>query len=33
MIVQGKVFGRATAREMQDVKPKLLPYVLESFAG
>ena len=32
IIVQGKVFGRATAREMQDLKPKLLPYVLESFA-
>ena len=32
VIVQGKVFGRATAREMQDLKPKLLPYVLESFA-
>ncbi len=24
IIVQGKVFGRATAREMHDVKPKLL---------
>jgi adenosylcobyric acid synthase len=32
VIVQGKVFGRATAHEMQDLKPKLLPYVLESFA-
>jgi adenosylcobyric acid synthase len=32
VIVQGKVFGRATAREMQDLKPRLLPYVLESFA-
>jgi adenosylcobyric acid synthase len=32
VVVQGKVFGRATAREMQDLKPKLLPYVLESFA-
>jgi len=31
VIVQGKVFGKATAREMQDLKPKLLPYVLESF--
>ena len=31
VIVQGKVFGTATAREMQDLKPKLLPYVLESF--
>jgi adenosylcobyric acid synthase len=33
IIVQGKVYGRATAREMQDVKPELLPYVLESFAA
>ena len=32
IIVQGKVFGRATAREMQELKPKLMPYVLESFA-
>jgi adenosylcobyric acid synthase len=32
IIVHGKVFGRATAREMQDLKPRLLPYVLESFA-
>jgi adenosylcobyric acid synthase len=32
VIVQGKVFGRATAREMQELKPKLLPYVLQSFA-
>jgi adenosylcobyric acid synthase len=31
VIVQGKVFGRATARQMQDLKPKLLPAVLESF--
>ncbi len=31
VIVQGKMFGTATAREMQDLKPKLLPYVLESF--
>src|SRR5512147_3221206 len=31
VIVQGKVLGKATAREMQDLKPKLLPYVLESF--
>src|SRR5262245_57578841 len=31
VIVQGKVFGKATAREMQDLKPKLLPYALESF--
>src|SRR4029078_849523 len=25
------MFGTATAREMQDLKPKLMPYVLESF--
>ena len=25
------MFGRATAREYQKLKPKLLPYVLESF--
>ena len=31
VIVQGKIFGSATAREMQDLKPRLLPYVLESF--
>ncbi|MGZ5916108.1 MAG: cobyric acid synthase [Methyloceanibacter sp.] len=31
VIVQGKVFGKATAREMQELKLKLLPYVLESF--
>jgi adenosylcobyric acid synthase len=31
VIVQGKVFGKVTARKMQDLKPKLLPYVLESF--
>jgi adenosylcobyric acid synthase len=30
--VQGKVLGRATAREMQGLKPKLMPYVLQSFA-
>ena len=30
IVVQGKVFGNATAREMQTLKPKLLPYVLES---
>jgi adenosylcobyric acid synthase len=33
VIVQGKMYGRATAREMQDLKPKLLPFVLESFAS
>ena len=31
MIVQGKVFGTANARAFQDIKPKLLPAVLESF--
>jgi len=31
IIVQGKVFGRATAREFQAIKPTLLPFVLESF--
>src|SRR5215467_15708023 len=30
VVVQGKVYGRATAREMQDLKPRLLPAVLES---
>jgi adenosylcobyric acid synthase len=32
IIVQGSVFGTANAREMQGLKPKLLPYVLASFA-
>lgn len=31
IVVQGKVYRRATAREMQDLKPKLMPYVLQSF--
>ena len=31
IVVQGKMFDRATAREYQKLKPKLLPYVLESF--
>ena len=31
VIIQGKIFGSATAREMQDLKSRLLPYVLESF--
>jgi adenosylcobyric acid synthase len=31
VIVQGTVFGQASAREMQSLKPKLLPFVLESF--
>jgi adenosylcobyric acid synthase len=33
VIVQGKVYGRANAREMQGLKPTLLPFVLESFAA
>src|SRR4029078_3638702 len=32
VIRHGKAVERATAREMQELKPKLLPYVLESFA-
>jgi adenosylcobyric acid synthase len=32
VILQGKVHGQARAREMQELKLKLLPYVLESFA-
>jgi len=32
VIVHGRLFGPASAREMQDLKPKLLPRVLESFA-
>ncbi|MGB6923464.1 MAG: cobyric acid synthase, partial [Methyloceanibacter sp.] len=31
IIVQGKVFGQANARAFQEIKPKLLPAVLESF--
>jgi adenosylcobyric acid synthase len=31
IVVQGKVLGQATAREMQALKPKLLPHVLDSF--
>jgi len=31
IVVQGKVFGKASAREMQALKPKLMPFVLESF--
>ena len=31
IVVQGKMFDRATAKEYQKLKPKLLPYVLESF--
>jgi adenosylcobyric acid synthase len=32
VVVQGKVYGKANAREMQELKPKLMPFVLESFA-
>ncbi len=32
IIVHGKVFGQARAREYQSIKPTLLPHVLESFA-
>jgi len=31
IVVQGKIWGRAKARELQELKPKLLPAVLESF--
>ena len=31
IIVQGRVWGQARAREFQALKPQLLPYVLESF--
>jgi adenosylcobyric acid synthase len=32
VIVQGKVFGRASAADYQRIKPELLPFVLDSFA-
>jgi adenosylcobyric acid synthase len=32
IVVQGKVFGTARAREYQARKPELMPYVLDSFA-
>jgi adenosylcobyric acid synthase len=32
IVVQGKVFGTAQAREYQARKPELMPYVLDSFA-
>ncbi|MCB2080766.1 MAG: AAA family ATPase, partial [Novosphingobium sp.] len=32
IIVQGRVFGAAKAAQYQDVKPRLLPQVLESFS-
>jgi len=31
IVVQGRIWGRAKARELQAVKPQLLPAVLESF--
>lgn len=31
IVVQGKVFGNAKARDYYDLKPKLLPRILESF--
>ncbi len=32
VVVQGKVYGRATAAEFQKAKPELMPFVLDSFA-
>lgn len=32
VVVQGQVFGTAKARDYQDLKPRLLPVVLQSFA-
>jgi len=32
IVVQGRVFGTARAREYQARKPELMPYVLDSFA-
>ncbi|MFC3134143.1 cobyric acid synthase, partial [Microbaculum marinum] len=32
IVVRGKVFGAARAREFQSLKPSLLPHVLDSFA-
>lgn len=32
VIVQGRVFGTARARDYQAMKPQLMPYVMESFA-
>jgi len=31
IIVQGRIYGTAKARDFQDIKPKLMPFVLESF--
>ena len=33
IVVQGKVFGAASARDFQEIKPTLLPLVLKSFEG
>lgn len=32
IVVQGKIFGNARAREYQSLKPRLMSYVLDSFA-
>jgi adenosylcobyric acid synthase len=32
LVVQGRFYGRATAAEYQQVKPELMPFVLDSFA-
>src|SRR5271168_846635 len=32
VVVQGRVFGSARAKEYQSRKPELMPYVLDSFA-
>ena len=32
LVVQGNVYGRASAAEYQQVKPELMPFVLDSFA-
>jgi adenosylcobyric acid synthase len=32
LVVQGRIYGRATATEYQLVKPELMPFVLDSFA-
>lgn len=31
IVVQGRIHGTAKARDYQEIKPKLMPYVLESF--
>ena len=32
VVVQGRVYGRASAAEYQQIKPELMPFVLDSFA-